>query len=91
MNKTDLIKYVSDKTFITERDARIIIDVFVDGMKKGLNNGERIKLQDFGSFFLQERKARTALNPRNQEKLDVPAKTVVKFKSSKKLFDMVNK
>ena len=91
MNKADLIKYVSDKTLITERDAGIIIDVFVDGMKKGLNNGERIKLQDFGSFFLQERKARTALNPRNQEKLDVPAKTVVKFKSSKKLFDMVNK
>lgn len=91
MNKSDLVKYVSDKTLITERDAGIIIDVFLTGIKEGLNENQRVKLKDFGSFFLQERKARTALNPRNQELVDVPAKTVVKFKSAAKLHEMVNK
>ena len=90
MNKTDLIKYVSDKTMITERDAGIIIDVFLDGIKKGLINKERVKLSNFGSFFIQERKARTALNPRTQEIITVPEKNVVKFNSSDKLYEKVN-
>lgn len=91
MNKSDLVKYVSDKTMITERDAGIIVDVFLTGIKEGLEQGQRVKLKDFGSFFLQARKARTALNPRNQELVDVPAKTVIKFKSATKLHDLVNK
>lgn len=91
MNKSDLIKYVSDKTLITEKDAGIIIDVFLSGIKEGLGKGQRVKVKDFGSFFLQERKARTAMNPRNQTLVSVPAKTVVKFKSATKLYDMVNK
>ena len=91
MNKSDLVKYVSDKTKVTEIDLSIIFDFFVKGIKKGLGEGERVTINNFGSFFLQDRKARTALNPWNQKKIDVPAKTVVKFQSSKKLFDMVNK
>lgn len=90
MNKNDLIKYVSDKTMITVKDAGVIVDVFLNGIKEGLDIGERVKIKDFGSFFLQERKPRTALNPRTQEVIDVPAKKVVKFKSSKGLHDMVN-
>jgi nucleoid DNA-binding protein len=91
MTKVDLIKYVSNKTMITEKDARIIIDVFMDGIKKGLENGNRVMIKDFGAFFLKKRVARTSVNPRNQEIVDVPAKTVIKFKSSRKMLDMVNK
>lgn len=91
MNKSDLVRYVSDKTRITEKDANIIIDVFLNGVKKGLENGERITLHNFGAFFIQDRKARIALDPRNGNKLDVPAKKVVKFQSSRKVFSLVNK
>lgn len=91
MNKSDLVKYVSDKTMITENDANIIINVFLTGIKKGLDKGEKITIKNFGSLFLQKRKARTALDPRNQKLINVPAKTVVKFKSSKKLYDRMNK
>ena len=90
MNKTDLVKYVSDKTMITERDAGIIIDVFLNGIKKGLENKERVKINNFGSFFIQERKARTALNPRTQEVINVPEKSVIKFNSSNKLHERIN-
>lgn len=89
MNKTDLIKYVSDKTMITEADAGIIVDVFLDGIKKGLIDGERVKIRDFGSFVIQERKARTALSPYDQSVVDVPAKKVVKFIAANKVKEMV--
>jgi len=91
MNKSDLVKYVSDKTMITENDAGIIIDVFLRGIKEGLNEGERITIKNFGSFFLQVRKPRSAVNPRTKEPIEVPAKKVIKFKSAQKIHDMVNK
>ena len=91
MNKSDLVKYVSDKTKVTENDLSIIFDVFLKGIKNALERSERVTIKNFGSFFLQDRKARTALNPKNQEKIDVPAKTVIKFKSSKKMIDMINR
>ena len=90
MNKSDLVRYVSDKTRITETDAGIIIDVFLDGIKSGLKKGQRVTLCNFGAFFIQDRKSRTALDPRSGEKIDVPAKKVVKFQSSKKIYNMVN-
>ena len=86
MNKTDLVKYVSDKLLITEQDALIIIDVFLKGIKKGLSDGERVKIREFGSFFLQKRIARVAVNPRSREEINIPAKTVVKFNPSDKLY-----
>jgi nucleoid DNA-binding protein len=90
MNKSDLVKYVSDKTMITESDAHVIVDVFIRGIKEGLDEGQKVTVKNFGTFFLQTRKARKAVDPRNQEPVNVPAKTVVKFKSAKKLYDMVN-
>jgi len=90
MNKSDLVKYVSDKTLITIKDAGIIVDVFLNGIKQGLEKGDRIKIKDFGSFFLQSRESRMALNPRTQENIEVPAKNFIKFKSSKILHKMVN-
>lgn len=90
MNKSDLIKYVSDKTRVTEKDAKVIIDFFIKGIKNGLEKKERVTIHNFGSFYLQKRKERTALNPRNGKVINVQAKTVVKFKSSNKVYKIVN-
>lgn len=91
MNKTDLVRYVSDKTMITENDAGVIVDVFLDGVKEALEEGNRVTIKNFGSFYLQERKPRTALHPKTQEVIDVPAKKVIKFNSAPKLHNKINK
>ena len=90
MHKKDLVKYVSDKTMIMQKDASIIVDVVMDGIKKALEDGDRVKIRDFGSFFIQERKARKAINPYNQTPVDVPAKKVIKFKPADILHKKVN-
>lgn len=91
MNKSDLVRYVSDKTRITETDAGIIVDVFLDGIKKAIEKGDKVVLTNFGSFNIQDRKARKALDPRNGNRIDVPAKKVLKFQPSKKIYNMINK
>jgi nucleoid DNA-binding protein len=89
LNKTELVKYISDKIMVTENDAGIVFDVLFDGIKKALEHGDNVKIREFGTFFVQKRKPRKAYNPKDQSPIDVPAKKVVKFKVSKKLNERI--
>lgn len=53
---------------------RVFTAVVAALMKKG-----RVEIDGFGTFELHQRKARRARNPRTGERIDVPAKVVVKF------------
>jgi len=62
--------------------------VFLDTLgtlayKEIKKNGEFV-LPGFGKLVKQKRKARTGFNPKTQEKIRIPAKTVVKFQLPKR-------
>ena len=42
--------------------------------------GNRLEFRDFGVFNVKEQAARTGLNPKTMERVQVPAKRKVKFK-----------
>jgi hypothetical protein len=51
-------------------------------------NGEFV-LPGFGKLVKEKRKARTGVNPKTQQKIKIPAKTVVKFRVAKAAKDGV--
>ena len=51
-------------------------------------NGEFV-LPGFGKLVKQKRKARTGFNPKTQQKIRIPAKTVLKFRVDKVAKDTV--
>ncbi|WP_368666902.1 HU family DNA-binding protein [Dysgonomonas sp. 511] len=51
-------------------------------MQSSLKEGERITIQNFGTFHVKEFGERNAWNPKDGVPTKVPAKRVVKFKSS---------
>lgn len=75
---------------VTENDASIVFDVLFDGVKKALENGEVVKIREFGTFYIHDKKARRAYNPNTQEPIDVPPRKVIKFKVSKILNERIN-
>ena len=56
--------------------------------KESKKNGEFV-LPGFGKLVKQKRKARTGFNPKTQQKIKIPAKTVVKFRVAKAAKDGV--
>ena len=79
MNQKDLLKYVAEKTGATEKDLKPVIDAIFDIVKDELIKDGKVKIRNFGKLFLRERKARTVLNPQNQEPIRVAAKKTVIF------------
>ena len=80
MNKSELISAIAEKSGLTKVDARKALDGFIDATTEALKNGEKISLIGFGTFDITERKARVGLNPKTKEKIQIPAKKVIKFK-----------
>lgn len=78
--KKELVNRIADRTSHTKVVVKEILQAFLDEIIQELSLGNRLEFREFGVFEVKERKARRAQNPRTLEKVDVPAKRVVKFK-----------
>ena len=80
VTKKELVSRIADRTGQTKVVTKDIIQMFLDEIISELGKGNRLEFREFGVFEIKERAARKAQNPRTLEKVDVPAKRVVKFK-----------
>jgi ribosomal protein L23 len=54
-----------------------------------LKEGDKIALVGFGTFSVEERAARTGINPATREKIEIAAKKVAKFKAGAELSEAI--
>ncbi len=89
MNKTELVASVATKAEISKKDAEAAVTAVIDSITEALKDGEKVALVGFGTFDVKERAARTGLNPRTKEKIEIAAAKVPGFKAGKALKDAV--
>jgi integration host factor subunit beta len=80
VTKKELVARIAERTGQTKVVARDVIQMFLDEIISELGRGNRLEFREFGVFEIKERAARMAQNPRTLEKVEVPAKRVVKFR-----------
>ena len=90
MNKEQLVAEIAKKTDATQKDVAGFVDAYIEVVAGALKSGDPVQLLGFGSIKVTQRKATTGRNPRTGEKIDIPAKNVVKFSPAKKLQEAVN-
>lgn len=91
MTKAELVEEVSGKTGLTRTDVAMVVDVFLEAVKKSLENGNNIEIRGFGTFKIKQRKARKARNPRTGEEVPVPDRKVPVFKPSNEFKTLITK
>ena len=91
MNKTELIAAAAEKAGLSKKDTEAVITAMVDAITEALSQEEKVQLVGFGSFEVKKRAARTGLNPRTKETIEIPASAVPTFKAGKALKDAVAK
>ena len=91
MTKAELISAIAAKCEYYKKDAEKALAAETDSITEALAAGEKISLVGFGTFSVKDRAAKTSINPRTKEKIDVPAKKVPAFKAGKAFKDAVNK
>ncbi|MEW6685081.1 MAG: HU family DNA-binding protein [Candidatus Edwardsbacteria bacterium] len=92
MTKADLVRQVAEKTGFDYKDTKIIVQEFLEAIKKTLSEGKNIEIRGFGRFKVKNRKPRIARNPKKpQETFEVPARVVPIFQASDELKAIVAK
>ena len=90
MNKTDLVNQIAKKTGLTKSKSNEVIDAFVSSVTESLTEGEKVTLVGFGTFTTSKREARKGRNPKTGEVINIPGKTVARFKAGSELSKNVN-
>ena len=85
MLKKDLVEVVADKTGLTKRAAAEAVDTMLDAISDALSSGDDVLLTGFGKFEVRNRAARTGINPKTMERIQLPATKVPAFKAGKAL------
>ena len=91
MNKFDIIKELSKKKNLSEKDSQIIIATIIEEITQALQLGDRVEFRGFGIFHTKTRDKRIARNPKTGEKILAIKKNIPHFKMSKKLYEFINK
>ncbi len=89
MTKVELVNSVSEKTGLTKKDSEKALAAVLDSVTEALKSGDKVSLVGFGTFEVRNRPARTGLNPRTKEKIEIAATKAPAFKAGKALKDAV--
>ena len=90
ISKSYLAKELADTTGMSHKDTKALVDGFLEQLTRHLKAGEKVQLTGFGTFEVRERSARTGVNPRTSEKIEIPASKYPAFKPGKSFKDQVN-
>ena len=89
MTKNELIAAVAEATGKSKADVSAVMASLAEVASKTLKEGGDLTISGIGKLAVAKRDARQARNPSTGAMIDVPAKTVVKFKVAKDLADTV--
>lgn len=85
MNRTDLVNEIAAKAGLNKVAAKAALDACLESIEQALANEDKVSLLGFGTFTVVEKEARMGINPRTKEKIEIPARKVVKFKPGSEL------
>jgi DNA-binding protein HU-beta len=88
MNKTDLIKSISDSTGVKNTETTRLVDAVFDTISASLHKGEQVAISGFGTFVAKTRAAREGRNPSTGQTIHIPARTSAAFKPATAMKDL---
>ena len=90
MNRKELVDSIQKHTAVARSDVDKVLGSLIQHTQVAVKKGERVALVGFGTFERQDRKARTARNPRSGEPVKVKATKVPRFRAGQGFKDVVS-
>lgn len=85
MTKAELIDKIAICSGISRSAANNALNATLDNITKALQKGQKVTLVGFGTFSVQQRKARIGRNPKTGEPIKISASKNPKFTAGKAL------
>ena len=89
MNRKELVDSIQKHTSVARADVDRVLGSLIQHTQVAVKKGERVALVGFGTFERQDRRARTARNPRSGAPVKVKATKVPRFRAGQGFKDVV--
>jgi DNA-binding protein HU-beta len=89
LNRKELVDAIQKHTAVARADVDRVLGSLIQHTQVAVKKGDRVSLVGFGTFERQDRRARTARNPRSGEPVKVKATKVPRFRAGQGFKDVV--
>ena len=89
MNKGELVKAIAAEAGLTQKEAGLAFDAYVNAVTNELKAGNKVTVPGFGTYEVKTRAARTGINPRTKAKIEIPASKAPVFKAGQGFKDAI--
>jgi len=89
LNRKELVDAIQKHTLVSRTDVDKVLGSLIQHTQVAVKKGDRVSLVGFGTFERQDRKARTARNPRSGAPVKVKATKVPRFRAGQGFKDVV--
>ena len=90
LTKKDLINSIYMQIGFSKKISENILDDIMNIIVQNLKENNKIKISNFGTFSIRNKKKRLGRNPKTKERKIISERTVVLFKASKEFKDLIN-
>ena len=81
--KNDLVETIQAEIGISLSDSSKIFEEIIEEILFSLENGDDVKISNFGTFSVKKKKSRIGRNPKTGDEKEITARNVVSFYPSK--------
>jgi DNA-binding protein HU-beta len=89
LTKSQFMQALADKTGMSKKDVQGFVETLVDLLYSEAKSNGEVTLPGVGKLQKKHRNARMGRNPATGEQIQIPAKTVVKFRVAKAAKDSI--
>ena len=90
LTKKDLVNTIYMQIGFSKNITENLIEDFFSSIINNLDKNKKVKISNFGTFILREKKNRIGRNPKTKEEKIISKRNVVLFKPSKDFKTLIN-
>ena len=91
LKKEDISKNIASVIGVPALYSAKIVNDIIRVLISNFASGKNLKIKNFGSFMLHEKKERIGRNPKNNKRFNIKERRVILFKASNNLKVKINK
>ena len=90
ITRDEISEYIYREFGLTKIDCNEFVNELINLLIEGLRTEKSIKIHNFGTFKIKEKKERIGRNPKTKEPFVISARNVINFTPSKNILDFIN-
>ena len=91
ITRENISEYINSEFGLSKYDCNNIVNEIIEQIILGLINDNIVKIHNFGTFKLKQKKERIGRNPKSKIDVIIPPRKVISFLPSKNILNKINK